>query len=222
MTESVYKVIELIGTSNEWKRPPRPRSSELQNPSAASCRGSRRTRLATRLQGKDRGLSRQAERLIQVRGHLSPCRDASHLPACREREEGINWFFTMRRVGKGAQAPCPPSIDNRRNYNLFVPNRTGTEALGVHPSLGGAPRRCHVPLCSQSDRESRDVAICREVPTAELAGCGYKRVCQDRRMATQIPISPERSRSKHRVCVRNAMLWRNEAERPHQGLMTYN
>ena len=72
MPDSVYKVIELIGTSNDsWKRRPPMRSGKLQNLSEISALQSRQTRYATGCEGKRRGLSRQAQRFVQVRRFLS-------------------------------------------------------------------------------------------------------------------------------------------------------
>ena len=70
MPESVYKVIELIGTSKGILVEGRIRGSQPRRkiPARPPCRRNRQARSATRRQGRSRGVPRQGERLVQVRG----------------------------------------------------------------------------------------------------------------------------------------------------------
>ena len=85
MPESVYKVIELIGTSKEsWEKAA---AAAVERAGKIAARSSRRrsrpARSATRCQGQDRSLPRQAQRLVQVRGHVERPMDAG--PETRSR-----------------------------------------------------------------------------------------------------------------------------------------
>ena len=70
MPESAYKIIELIGTSKESWEKGRIRGGQPRRkiPARPPCRRDRQARSATRRQGRGRGVPRQGERLVQVRG----------------------------------------------------------------------------------------------------------------------------------------------------------
>jgi flavin-binding protein dodecin len=70
MTESAYKVIELIGTSAEsWEKAAQA-AVDRAGKSLRDLRVGEIVKLDLQLdaQGKDRSLPRQAERLVQIRG----------------------------------------------------------------------------------------------------------------------------------------------------------
>ncbi len=102
MAESVYKVIELIGTSKEsWEKAAAAAVSRAGKSLARPpCRRGRQARSATGRQGRGRGVPRQGERLVQVRGLAAILR--------RQCERSAN------------ASPCSPVTGIRRTGQCFA------------------------------------------------------------------------------------------------------
>ena len=145
MAESVYKVIELIGTNKEsWERPRRPRSAGLANPSAifASPRSLNSTAAGRR--GQSRSLQCQAKGLVQVRGltlialfrssagyFRFPCERTSSRFAMLQSKHGSCGEPTLSR--SFAAATGGDNDGNRRVNGLFfrpILKSTGKEVAG--------------------------------------------------------------------------------------------
>ena len=107
MAESVYKVIQLVGTSEEsWEKA----AAAAVSKASSSLRDLRVAEVAEldvrhRRPGRRVGLPHQAERLVQVRGlrPLSSSRPAGRAPRPRARAAGRSGARPPRRGGRRAR-----------------------------------------------------------------------------------------------------------------------
>ena len=126
MPESIYDVIQLIGTSNESWEKAAANAVELRRKISPRCshRRNRRTRYATGCEGKGRSISREGQVIVQTRRGLCSaltarvCTARLRLAACFT--SAIRQLLRQRRIRFNVKRSCF-SARRRFSRTVFAP-----------------------------------------------------------------------------------------------------